>query len=274
MAAYPAKGLGTRGWDFATEELYGQKGLSDRYYGPQTTSDQGQERRHVLVFNYSYQIPTLNVAVVKYILTGWEASGVTGFFTGDPLNPGCNANGTIASAIGSGNITGVANSDPSLTGVGGRCEFATGQSVFSGYDSDPTGVAAPEDKIHFNPYAFQRPLPFGTAFNQTGQVAPGSTGNLGNIPFGILRNPTWSNWDFTLARRLPVKIGRGGNVRLQFQFYNLFNQVEFNQMATGMSYAGPNATGGFGGYNQTGNSGKYTGAQNPFNAGVTIRFDY
>jgi hypothetical protein len=35
-----------------------------------------------------------------------------------------------------------------------------------------------------------------------------------------------------------------------------------------------NATGGFGGDNASENTGKYDRTQNPFNFGVTIRFDY
>jgi hypothetical protein len=259
-----------RGWDFVTEELFGQAGLRERYYGPQTTSDQGQDRRHVLVFNYSYQIPTVNLPVLKYLLAGWEASGVTTILSGDPINPSCGvANSTVAGVT----IRGIANSDPSLSGVGARCEFS-GEPLFSGYDSNPTGTTLEEDTIHFNPYAFQRPLPLGTTFNTNGVLGPNPVGNIGNTKWGLLRNPSWSNWDFTLARRIPVNIGRGGNARIQLQFYNVFNQVAFNEMNASFNFQEANATGGFGGGNTTSNTGKYTRTQNPFNFGVTIRFDY
>jgi hypothetical protein len=260
-----AKGNGIRGWDFVTEELYGASGLRDRYYGPQTTSDQGQDRRHVAVINYSYQIPTIDKPVLRYVLGGWEASGVITAVTGDPINPSC----------GAGDPSGVANNDPSLSGVGVRCDYVPGQALLSGYDPNRgQGSLAFEDQAHFNVNAFERPLPFGTSFNANGIVAPGSTGNLGNVGWGVLRNPGWSNWDFTLARRLPVPIGRGGNARIQLQFYNFFNQVEFNQMNASFNFQEANATGGFGGGNTTSDTGKYTRTQNPFNFGVTIRFDY
>jgi hypothetical protein len=261
-----AKGNGMRGWDFVTEELYGEAGLRERYYGPQTTSDQGQERRHVLVVNYSYQIPTIDRPVLRWVLGGWEASGVVTALTGDPVNPTCNSE----------DPNGVANNDPTLSGAGVRCEYVPGQSLLSGYDPNRgLGRTLPiEDQAHFNLGAFQRPYPFGTSFNTQGVVAPGSTGNLGNVGWGVLRNPGWSNWDFTLARRLPVNIGRGGNVRLQLQFYNVFNQVQFRNMGTTFDFNGPNETGGFGGDNQNNDTGQYTQTQNPFNFGVTIRFDY
>jgi hypothetical protein len=265
-----AKGEGMRGWNFLTEELDGMAGLKEVYYGPQTTSDQGQDRRHVLVFNYSYQIPTPNVPVLRYLLGGWEASGVTTIMTGDPINPSC---GAADETVAGEDITGIANNDPSLSGVGARCEYS-GEPIFSGYDSNPTNTDLDEDTIHFNPYAFQRPQPLGTTFNPDGVLGPNPVGNIGNTKWGILRNPGWSNWDFTLARRLPVNIGRGGNVRIQIQFYNVFNQVQWNRMNASMDYQSANANGALGADNNANNTGQYDRVRNPLNGSVTIRFDY
>jgi len=287
-AAYTlAKGLGYgtgRGWDFFTEETQGLAGLKKLYYGPiavnagSDATDQGQERRHVLVFHYSYQIPTLNKPVLKYVLGGWEASGVTTMVTGDAVNPVCNVTGLSGS---------IAFSDPSLSGAGTpRCEWASGQSLGNAYDKNllPNGQpsATPlayEDQLHFNIFAFQRPLPM---LNGVPAVSPVSNvvvpanavGNMGNVGWGLLRNPGWSNWDFTLGRRLPVKVGRGGNVRIQLQFYNLFNQVEFNKVAATYSFNQANATGGLGGGNTNNQTGRYVSTQNPYNMSFTIRFDY
>jgi hypothetical protein len=265
-----AKGLGMRGWDFMTEEVGGMAALRSIYYGPiavnagSDASDQGQERRHVAVLNYSYQIPTINKPILKYVLGDWEASGVSTFVTGDAINPTC----------GSSGVSGIANTDPSLSGVSARCDLVPGQSLTSGYNANPTGNAAVEDQLHFNVNAIQRPLPTNTSFTTNGVLGPGAKGYIGNLPYGVLRNPGWSNWDFTLGRRLPIKVGHGGNVRLQLQFYNLFNQVEFNKMAASYTFTTANATGGFGGGNTSTTTGTYTSTQNPFNFGVTIRFDY
>jgi hypothetical protein len=204
----------------------------------------------VLVVNYSYQIPSIDKPVLRWILGGWEASGVTQMVTGDPINPSC----------GSDDPNGVANNDPSLSGVGVRCEYVPGQSLLSGFDPQRgVGGLAFEDQAHFN---------------ANGIVAPGSTGNLGDVGWGVLRNPGWSNWDFTLARRIPVSIGRGGNARIQLQFYNVFNQVQFRQMNASFNFNDVNATGGFGGDNASEDTAKYTATRNPFNFGVTVRFDY
>ena len=137
------------------------------------------------------------------------------------------------------------------------------------------GVAK-EDQLHFNVNALQRPLPFGTTFSTNGVLAPGSTGNLGNVPWGALRNPGWSNWDFTLSRRFPVKWSDShtGNLRVQLQFYNVFNQVEFNRLGAIYALTSANATGGFGGENTNSQTCKYVDTQPPFNGGITIRFDF
>jgi len=239
-----SKAQGVKGWDFLTEELSGRQGIRDYYYGPPSAS-QEQDRRHSLVINYSYAVPnpTPNVPVLKHVLANWEASGVTQFITGNAIDPSCGTSGS--------NLP-FAYQDPSLTGVGTRCSFVTGQDPNS-FTVNPTVAFA--DQPHFNIAAFQRP------------VSDGTTGNLGNVPLGYLRHPSWSNWDFTLARRIPVQIGRGGSVRVQFQLYNMWNQVQFTTMNASMSLTTANA-------NTSANSGKYTVVTNPLNAGVTLRFDY
>ena len=118
---------------------------------------------------------------------------------------------------------------------------------------DPT-ITHDAFRPHFNLAAFRRPLPV------NGQ------GNLGNAVQGQLRHPGWQNWDFTLARRIPVNIGRGGSVRVQAQFYNVFNLVQFQRLAASYTFAASGNT------NTT--TGQYDQAINPFNFGITIRMDY
>ncbi len=243
-----SKAEGLQGYDFATEELYGKEGLRDRYYGPPSAS-QNQDRRHILVINYSYAIPnpTPDVPILKFMLGGWEAAGVTQFSTGNAVDPICGTN-----------LSGVANTDPSLTGLftaasttasNGRCEL-TGEPIFSGFSRDAN--LAEEDQMHFNVNAFRRPRP------------NGSVGNFGNAPIGVLRHPSWSNWDFTLARR--VRLGGRANLRMQLQVYNLFNQVEFTTLNALYLFS---ATG-----NASPDTGKYTATTSPRNVGLTLRMDF
>jgi hypothetical protein len=250
-----SKAEGLQGWDYLTEELYGKQGIRDRYYGPPSVS-QTQDRRHILVFHYSYELPnpTPGIPVLKWVLDGWEASGVTQFTTGNPLDPICGTN-----------LAGVENTDPSLSGlfIGGtanlnvgnaRCEL-TGEPIFSGYTPDTS--VADAFQVHFNPAAFRRPLP------------SNGIGNIGNAPIGVLRHPSWWNWDFTLSRRIPIKVpgaARTGNARIQLQLYNMWDAVEFTQMNATYTFS---ATG-----NTAANTGKYTQTTNPLNVGLTLRLDF
>ena len=254
MAYTLSKSEGVQGWDFMTEELGGKQGLRDRYYGPPAGDPTGvqdgrQDRRHVVVVNYSYMIPAAmqDVSVLKHVLRDWEASGVSTFMTGSNVNPVCNTN-----------LTGIANEDPTLTGAPIRCELVPGQDVdtIGAVDGSVHDAFQP----HFNLAAFRRPLPV------NGQ------GNNGNSVQGELRHPGWQNWDFTLARRIPVNIGRGGSVRVQAQFYNVFDMVQFQRLASTYTFSSPTATNPSGNTNTT--TGQYDQAINPFNFGITIRMDY
>ena len=231
---------GITGWDYYTELLGGQDGLNQRYYGP-TTND----RTHNLVFNYSYNIPTFSkVAVLKQIVSDWQVSGVTQLLSGTALTPTCGLQSGVA---------GVYNTDPTLSGGTLRCQM-TGQSLtdFVADSSKPV-----EEQLHFNPAAYTRV-----------RIANGATvGAFGDEPTGQLRNPTWWNQDFTLARRIPVPIGRGGSARIQFQVFNLFNLVQFTTMDIGQSFSAA-------GVNQNATVGQYTATTLPRQMGLTLRFDY
>ncbi len=261
-----SKAEGIQGWDWLTEELYGEQGLRDRYYGPpsstaaQITNPTGvtrTDRRHVVVLNYSYEIPnaTPNIPILTHVLRDWEAAGVAQFNTGNPLDPICGTN-----------VAGVENTDPSLSGIfrsgttfgtgaddlnftTARCEF-TGEPIDSGFTVDKS--LPEEDRMHFNVNAFRRPKP------------NGRVGNLGNVPVGALRHPGYSNFDFTLARRF--RLGSRANLRMQLQVYNLFNQVEFIALNADYLFG---ATG-----NTSPDTGKYTHTTLPRNVGITMRLDF
>jgi hypothetical protein len=248
MAYTLSKSEGMQGWDFMTEELGGRAALRDVYYGPPAGNPTGvqdgrQDRRHVVVVNYSYMIPnpTPNVKILSHVLRDWEASGVSTFMTGSAVNPTCNEN-----------LSTVANNDPSLSDAPERCELVPGQDINNIGPVD--GSVHDAFQPHFNLAAFRRPVPVN------------GVGNQGNVSQGVLRHPGWQNWDFTLARRIPVNVGRGGSLRVQAQFYNLFNAVQFQRMAATYTFA---ASG-----NTSTTTGQYDQVINPFNFGVTLRFDY
>jgi hypothetical protein len=266
-----SKGEGMQGYDEWTADpnltipnvggvrAGGADALHDRYWGPTNI-----DRRHNMTFNYSYQIPSpVKSGVLKHVLSDWQVSGVTKWLTGTTVNPSCAAASTVR---------GVQYTNPSLTPSGGgtnslasRCDL-TGEPINAGVrvDADP---ANPDilTATWFNPAAFR----LATAVN--GQ------GNFGNAPLGLLRNPSFSNWDLTLARRIPVRVGRNGGVRLQLQMYNVFNQVRFTTLNSSMSFGGTNAV-----TQQTSTVAQYSqsppggapGVIPPRQIGLTLRMDF
>jgi hypothetical protein len=259
-----SKALGMQGWDPYTADpsltianvggtrAGGEAALHDRYWGPTST-----DRRHNMTFNYSYQIPTLiKSGILKHVVADWQISGVTKWLTGTVNNPSCSSNGT-----------GVANTNPTFSvyggnNIGARCVL-TGAPINSlqRVDPDPANVD-PLTATYFNAAAFAFPTPFSA-----------TVGNFGDAPLGLLRNPSYSVWDLTLARRIPVKLGRNGGVRLQLQAYNLFNEVRFTSINSGMTFTGTGntnlSTANVGRVGQNNNN-----IINPRELGVTLRLDF
>jgi hypothetical protein len=231
-----AKGEGMQGYDEYTDLLGGEAALRARYWGPTNV-----DRRHNLVINYSYEIPSVMPGnrIVDAVLGNWQVSGVTKFLSGTVVNPSCTTNNT-----------GVRNSDPTLTGIGARC-MLTGEPLFSGFDVDPDPLVA----RHFNPAAFAFPQPLSA-----------TEGNFGNAPLGLLRNPSWSNWDVTLARRFPLTaLSNSAQIRLQIQAY----KVEFTTMNAGLQFTGANNS-----VLNSANTGRYTAVIPPRQIGLTMRLDF
>jgi len=233
-----AKGEGMQGYDQYTEQIGGKDALRARYWGPTPV-----DRTHNLVVNYTYQIrnPTPNVRFLSLVLGDWQVSGVTKFLSGAAVTPTCTSTNA-----------GIANADPTLTGQTARCMLVG--DPFSGF----TPSADESQTVTFNTAAFAMPQPLSA-----------TVGNFGNTPTGILRQPSWSNWDLTLAKRIPVRIGKNGQVRLQFQAYNIFNQVEFTTIGTTFQFSGTNNA-----INNNTQTGRYTATTPPRQLGLTMRMDF
>jgi hypothetical protein len=263
-----SKGMGMQGYDEYTADpnltipnvggvrAGGEEALHDRYWGPTNV-----DRRHNLTFNYSYQIPSpVQSGILKVLLSDWQISGVTKWITGTTVNPTCSP---------ASSVRGIEYTDPTLTPSGNgtgtiaeRCDL-TGEPINAGVRVDPD-PANPDilTAQWFNLDAFK----LATAVN--------GVGNFGNAPLGLLRNPSFSNWDLTLARRIPVKLGRNGGVRVQLQAYNVFNQVRFTTLNAGLQFSGATAT------TQSSNTaGRYSTSANPSvipprQIGLTVRLDF
>ncbi len=249
-----ASGNGYTGYDPYTDQIGGASAIKARYWGPTN-----ENRKHNLVVNYSYDIPSFSENMfVKSIVRDWQVSGVTRLLSGAPITPAC-----------SSNTAGIQNSNPSLTdGITSRCML-----VGDPFTLTPEQIANNKnlpfaDQVHFNTAAFAMAQP----------LAPG-VGNFGNTPVGILRHPTWHEWDITLSRRFPVTfMGRkNSGVKLQLQAFNVFNEVQFTNLNATFQFTGPNNTGqrnvDLGKYTATG-TGLAAGTIAPRIMSLTLRFDW
>jgi hypothetical protein len=240
-----ASGNGYTGYDPYTDEIGGKEAIKARYWGPTN-----ENRRHNLVVNYSYNIPTFTeTAFIKQLVMDWQVSGVTKMLSGAALTPGCSSNNS-----------GIANTTPSLTdGVGARCMMVGDPFTLTPEQIAYNKTVPFADQYHYNIAAFQMAAP------------NGSIGNFGNTPVGILRNPTWHEWDITLARRFPINLAgrRSSGVKLQIQAYNIFNEVQFTTMNVTHTFTGANNSQ----LNST-NMGKYTATTPPRQIGFTLRLDW
>lgn len=254
-----ASGNGYTGYDPYTDAIGGEAAIKARYWGPTA-----ENRKHNLVVNYSYDIPTMTgVPVIKQVVSHWQVSGVTRLLSGAPITPVCSSNNA-----------GIANANPSLTdGFYSSSDTRRCQVVGDPFTLTADQIAANRslpfpDQVHFNIAAFAMPQPLSA-----------TVGNFGNSGVGILRNPTWHEWDLTLARRFPVTfMGRkNSGLKLQFQAYNVFNEVQFTTMNATYNFTGPNnsqnSNTSIGRY-VAGGDGLAAGTIAPRTMGVTVRFDW
>jgi hypothetical protein len=149
---------------------------------------------HRLVASYLYDIPFLKSSpqpVLKYLVAGWQVSGVTTIQSGSPVNV------TLSADRANIGITG--QQRPDLVGAVPTLNCVA--------DPDPT-------KRHqlmncYDAAAFALPAQF----------------TFGNASRNILRGPKFMSTDLSLMKTVPI----GGGVRFQFrmEFYNIFNNVNY-----------------------------------------------
>jgi hypothetical protein len=175
------------------------------YYGPLA-----QDRTDVLAINFTYAFPKVPASffAAKHVMNDWVLSGITVFQTGVPVTPDC-------SSVSAG----PANIDPSLSGV------------------TPTRPLTLMARA-----ASKSPIPrtsqsFFTIFNTSAftLAAPGTFGNTG---FGILRQPSWTNFDMTIEKRIRLGSNERRVIRMRLEAYNVFNHTEFSTIGTSLQLQG------------------------------------
>jgi Carboxypeptidase regulatory-like domain len=128
--------------------------------------------------------------------------------------------------------------DPTLTGMTAKCQI----------------VADPHDFTQS----------FYTNFN-TAAFAMAPSGTFGNTGLGIFRQPGTVNFDMALDKVIPV--GERRAFRIKWQAYNVFNHTEFNAVGSTFSF-------NTAGVNTNTTTGQYTGALNPRQMVLTLRFEF
>lgn len=204
-----AKSLGVSAADFGTVSYYFP--MRQQNYGPLS-----YDIRHMLVFNYNWEVPGLGKRlgnrIIGAVADNWQLSGITTFMTGTPFTPG------FSTSDGQ-NITG--SQESARITVVGDPNLAKSQRTFF---------------KNFNTEAFARTL----------------QRSFGNAGIGILRNPAWNNWDISVSKRIPWK-GEERYFQLRGEFYNAWNHTQFNSYDTTARFnpAGQQINSNFGAFTGT-----------------------
>jgi hypothetical protein len=152
------------------------------------------DHRNVIAISYVYLLPTVKDApgVVKFLVNGWQTSGILASRSGDPLTIGSNSNN--ASGAGQNRDRAV------LVGLpygGNAC----------------AGVTSP-CKSWLNPASFQN----------------NPAGTYGNIAKGSFVGPRYTDWDMSLAR--DFNFAESAFVQFRAEYFNIFNHTNFGDPGT------------------------------------------
>ncbi|MEK7750582.1 MAG: hypothetical protein AAB654_01605, partial [Acidobacteriota bacterium] len=227
----------TRGLQYGLSYTWAKSlGVSDgdfgglSFYFPARSRNYGPlsyDIRHMLVINYAWDVPGLGKKLgnkfLGLVTDSWQLSGITMFMTGTPFRPG------FSTSDGQ-NITG--SQEGAVITVVGDPKLPKNQRTFF---------------KNFNTDAFARtPLR-----------------SFGNAGVGIMRNPSVSNWDLSVSKRIPWK-GEERYFQLRGEFYNVWNQTVFSSYDTGARF-NPD------GQQINANFGAFTGTRDPRKIQLSLR---
>ncbi len=156
----------------------------------------GYDQTHILVVNFTYDVPKLTKLLpsnptTRLVLDGWQVAGFTSMASGFPTGVGF-------STVDNADITG--GGDGNRINVRGPAALPAGEQTFARW---------------FNPTVFSRP----------------ARGDFGNAPKDVLRGPGINAWDVSVFKNFPL---RSENRFIQFrgEFYNMFNHTQFSGLDT------------------------------------------
>jgi len=149
---------------------------------------------HRFVASYLYDIPFLKSStqpLLKYVVAGWQVSGVTTVQSGSPVNVTFS---TDRANIGIGGLQ-----RPDLIGAVPALNCVA--------DPDPTKRR--QLTTCYDAAAFALPAPF----------------TFGNAPRNVLRGPKFASTDLSLMKN--VHLGRATRFQIRAEIFNLFGQVNY-----------------------------------------------
>jgi hypothetical protein len=157
-----------------------------------------QSNRNSLIVNYAWDLPGRHTGALGVLLDGWQVSGENDFVSGDwaPIN-----------------FTTVDNFD-FTGGEGGMGNDLGGgfRTVRPNMVGDPFAGGGDPVTGFFNTAAFARP----------------AAGTYGNAPRNAVKKPGLINTNFAVFKN--VKFAGSKAAQLRAEIYNLFNQVEFQDI--------------------------------------------
>ncbi len=192
---------------------YFSTGVDDNYNLSRWKGTSNLNRSQVMVMNYIYNLPffkTSSYAVARQALGGWQVSGITSFYSGEPVDFGCGVNG-FATGIG--------------TGV--RCNTVGALKIQKGTVNDPQFGPVP---TWFNPTVITQPL-------ASQLEANGQAGMFGYMGRNALTGPGRNNWDLALHKDFKLPWFRNENSTLQVRLdtFNTFNHPQWKSINAGCS---------------------------------------
>jgi hypothetical protein len=198
----------------------------------------GFDREHTFTVDYVYTLPTLTNrnSFIKYTLGGWEVTGITRFWSGNPFT-------VLSTSSNPGNLDGGTYGQFNVAGTsygGVRANYVGGQVI-------------PDNKTwqqYFNPAAFARPL----------------DGTMGNLGRNVFRGPDINQWDISLFKNINIT----ENVRFQLRLetFNTFNHTQFAGINTTLSLNTPGQVAP----PVAGSTGQVNSTRDPRNVQISAKF--
>lgn len=201
----------------------------DRNYGPLS-----YDRRHVMTFSYTYDLPTFAASTMARkaagaVLNNWTLSGIVAYSTGAPVLPSFSYTPTT-------DITG--------SSEGARITVLCNPNDMSG-----------ETWTIYHTY-------------KTSCFGPTPVGQFGNAGVGIMQNPAYVNWDTSLGKKIPVGLGERRALSIRFETYNTFNHTEYSSIGTSFRFRLSN------GAQTSTTIGQYTGTRAARILSLAVRFSF